>query len=84
MSKKSDTALEGGADQRDRLHLVRGRAVAVAQPHASQAQSGHFQIAVAEFSLLHCFLHEEVSDEPTAETVLAIDGENLPSVKAID
>src|SRR5438067_10173311 len=44
------------AEQRDHLLLVLGRAVGKAHAHAAQADGRHFEVALAEFALLHCFL----------------------------
>ncbi|MNN84856.1 hypothetical protein D3C81_2020650 [compost metagenome] len=43
----------GAADQGDGLPLVRGRAIAKAQPHAAQTDGRHFQPAVTQSTCLH-------------------------------
>ena len=51
--EEGDAALDGGADQRDTLLLLDGRAIAEAQAHAAEADGRDFQTTVAELALLH-------------------------------
>ena len=46
--EEGDAALDGRADQRDHLALVRRRAVAEAQPHAAEAERRDLEAAAAE------------------------------------
>jgi hypothetical protein len=48
--------IDRGADERDSLLIVNGRAIAKAQAHAAEAEGGDFEAAVSEFSLLHIVL----------------------------
>ena len=43
--EECDAALDGGADERDRLLPVGGRTVSEAQPHAAEAKRRHFQVS---------------------------------------
>ncbi len=51
--EEGDAALERGADQGDCRLLLRGRAIAVAEAHAAEAEGGDFEAAFAECALFH-------------------------------
>src|SRR5436190_14043021 len=51
--EEGDALVHGGADQRDAVLLVDGRTVAVAEPHAPEADGRDLETASAECSLLH-------------------------------
>ena len=51
--EESDTALESCAEQLDGFGTLQRRAEGVVEAHAAEAEGRHFQVAVAEFALLH-------------------------------
>jgi hypothetical protein len=53
--EKCDAAFDRRSNQGDSLLLVYRRAVAKAQPHASQPNGRYFQIAFSKFTFLHDF-----------------------------
>jgi hypothetical protein len=52
--EERDAAFHGCTKKSGHLLLVLGRAVRKAHPHAAEAEGRHFQVALSEFSLLHC------------------------------
>jgi hypothetical protein len=51
--EEGDAALDGRAEQRDRILLLRETAVGKGHSHAAEAERRYFQIAFSQFALLH-------------------------------
>src|SRR5919202_560171 len=52
--EEGDAALDGRADQSNRLLLVCGRAEGMAQSHTAESNGRHFQSTVAKDAFFHC------------------------------
>src|SRR5262245_26262656 len=55
--EERDTALEGGANQRDATGFVHGRAVAIAEPHAVDASAETSRLLFPSFRICMASLH---------------------------
>jgi hypothetical protein len=53
--EKRDATFDRRSEDRDHLLLVPNWTVAAAHAHAAQPNSRNFQVALSQFSLLHCF-----------------------------